>query len=100
MGFPSARRGGDLVAYARAVMLSPSSVIVEVAAATGKALSSSSALSRGPLDSVGVEELRLGAVGLRSRACETLEEADLEGSAVNRTFKSGAPGSSSVGSSR
>jgi hypothetical protein len=53
-------------------MLSPSSVIVEVAAATGKALSSSSALSRGPLDSVGVEELLLGAVGLPSRACETL----------------------------
>jgi hypothetical protein len=100
--FPGARRGGDLVGYARAVVLGPRFLIVEEAAAIGKALSPLSVLSRSTLDHiVGVEELLLGAWGLRSRACEKAsDEGDLEGSEVNLVAKSGAPSSSSVGSSQ
>ena len=48
----------------RAVVLSPRLVVVEEAAAIGKALSPLSVLSRSPLDHVvGVEELLLGVVG-------------------------------------
>jgi hypothetical protein len=98
--FPGARRGSDLVGYARAIALGPRFIIVEETAAIGKALSPLSVLSRSPLDHVvGVEELLLGAGELRSRACETLETADFEGGAVNRVAKSGDHGSSSRGSS-
>jgi hypothetical protein len=79
------------------VVLSPSSGIVEEAAATGKALSPSSALSRGPLNHVGVEELLLGAVGASLTRLRNFNEADFEGGAVNRLAKSGDHGCSSSG---
>ncbi len=83
-------------------MLGPRFLIVEEAAAIGKALSPLSVLSRSTLDHiVGVEELLLGAWGLRSRACEKAsDEGDLEGSEVDLVAKSGASISSSVGSSQ
>ena len=81
-------------------MLSPRFVIVEEAAAIGKALSPLSALSRSPLDHVvGVEELLLGAVGASLARLRNFNEADLEGGAVNRVAKSGDHGCSSRGSS-
>jgi hypothetical protein len=98
--FPGARRGGDLVGYARAVMLSSRFVIVEEAAAIGKALSPLSVLSRSPLDHVvGVEVLLLGAVGASLARLRNFNEADFEGGAVNRVARSGDHGSSSRGTS-
>jgi hypothetical protein len=82
-------------------VLGPRFVIVEEAAAIGKALSPLSALSRSPRDHVvGVEELLLGAVGASLARLRDFGGSRLrEGSAVNRVAKSGDPGSSSRGSS-
>ncbi len=81
-------------------MLGPRFVIVEEAAAIGKVLSPLSALSRSPLDHVGVEELLLGAVGASLARLRDFGGSRLrEGSAVNRVAKSGDPGSSPSGSS-
>jgi len=82
------------------VVPGPRLVIVEEAAAIGKALSPLSVLSRNPPDRVvGVEELLLGAVGASPARLRDFNEADFEGSAVNRVAKSGDHGSSSSESS-
>ena len=84
----------------RAVVLSPRLVVVEEAAAIGKALSPLSVLSRSPLDHVvGMGELLLGVVGASLARLRNFNEADFEGGAVNRVAKSGDHGSSSRGSS-
>ncbi len=96
---PLARHGSGLIPYARVIVLGPRLVIVEEAAATGKALTFVCALSLPDRLSRCVGASSGRSVG-SPRACEKAsDEGDLEESAVNRVAKSGAPGSSSIGSS-